>query len=203
MSAAATVKTLETPVMDSSYSTLLQNITDEGGYAFASMATLAAGGDTRAAEVAKEMAWEQLHSGPWHSVGPIWRDAYAMACLHVARNHFSSGEFKLSLKALDMGLIMGGLTLRDDLNSCIKKVSNALREEDFYSSTYNNNSSEQGQEKSELFGDQEIVSSQHLNLPEVRSVSLSLSLYKFNFVLNLEMMRVQPIKHGVQGSGRN
>ncbi|GFP98779.1 putative lysine-specific demethylase jmjd5 [Phtheirospermum japonicum] len=91
------------------------------------MVTRAAAGDTRAAEAAKEMAWEQLHSGPWHSVVPIWRDAYSMACLHVAKHHFSSGEFKLALRALDMGLIMGGLTLREDLNSCIGKVSAALR----------------------------------------------------------------------------
>ncbi|KAL2557207.1 putative lysine-specific demethylase JMJD5 [Forsythia ovata] len=176
---APAVNTLETPVMDSSYSTLLQSITEEGGYAFASMATLAAGGDNHAAEAAKEMAWEQLHSGPWHSVGPIWRDAYSMACLHVARNHFSSGEFKLSLKALDMGLIMGGLTLRDDLNSCIKKVSSALTEKDFSSSNNNNNSTdstEEGQKKSELFGDQEIISRQHFNLPEVLQLLPSRSL---------------------------
>ncbi|KAK6164219.1 hypothetical protein DH2020_001083 [Rehmannia glutinosa] len=95
------------------------------------MATRAAAGDTRAAEAAKEMAWEQLHSGPWHSVVPIWRDAYSMACLHVAKHNFSSGKFKLALRALDMGLIMGGLTLRDDLNLCIGKVSAALRRKEF------------------------------------------------------------------------
>ncbi|KAL0459265.1 UNVERIFIED_CONTAM: Lysine-specific demethylase [Sesamum latifolium] len=98
--------TLETPILDASLPSLLQQITEEGGYAFASMATRAAAGDTRAAEAAREMAWEQLHSGPWHSVVPIWRDAYAMACLHVAKHQFSAGEFKLALRALDMGLIM-------------------------------------------------------------------------------------------------
>jgi hypothetical protein len=30
------------------------------------------------------MVWEQLHSGPWSKVGGAWRDAYALACLHVA-----------------------------------------------------------------------------------------------------------------------
>ncbi|KAL0461001.1 UNVERIFIED_CONTAM: Lysine-specific demethylase [Sesamum latifolium] len=126
-SASASASTLDTPVLDSQLSTLLQQITEEGGYAFASMAALAASGDTRAAEAAKDMAWEQLHSGPRHSVVPIWRDAYAMACLHVAKHHYSSGELELALRALDMGLIIGGLGLRDDLNLCVGKVIAALR----------------------------------------------------------------------------
>ncbi|CAJ1940786.1 unnamed protein product [Sphenostylis stenocarpa] len=48
------------------------------------------------------MAWEQLHSGPWHSVLPVWRDAYSMACLHVA-------------------------LLRKDLDSAVAKVSEQTR----------------------------------------------------------------------------
>ncbi|XP_051118613.1 lysine-specific demethylase JMJ30 isoform X1 [Andrographis paniculata] len=118
---------LETPILDSEFESLLQRITEEGGYAFAAMAARAGGGDHRAAEAAREMAWEQLHSGPWNSVVPIWRDAYAVACLQVAKYHYASGEFKLALRALDMGLIMGGLTLREDLNLCIGKASAALR----------------------------------------------------------------------------
>ncbi|KAL8547858.1 hypothetical protein ACS0TY_007250 [Phlomoides rotata] len=121
---------LETPALDSNISSLLQQITEEGGYAFTSMATRAAAGDNRAAEASRELAWEQLHSGPWHSVASIWRDAYSMACLHVAKFHYASGDFKLALKALDMGLIMGGFTLRDDLNLCIGKVTAALRASD-------------------------------------------------------------------------
>ncbi|PIN23549.1 putative protein, contains JmjC domain [Handroanthus impetiginosus] len=138
--------TLETPILDSNHYSLLQRITEEGGYAFASMAIRAAAGDTRAAEAAKEMAWEQLHSGPWHSVVPVWRDAYAMACLHVAKHHFSSGEFKPALRALDMALIMGGLTLRDDLNLCIGKVSAALRGNEF-------SDNGEGQQKDEWYKD--------------------------------------------------
>ncbi|KAG6437944.1 hypothetical protein SASPL_102875 [Salvia splendens] len=122
--------TLDTPTLDSQLPSLLHQITEEGGYAFTSIATRAAAGDTRAAEAARELAWEQLHSGPWHSVFPIWRDAYAMACLHVAKCHFCSGELELALRALDMGLIMGGISLRDDLNLCIRRVSHYLRERD-------------------------------------------------------------------------
>lgn len=157
--------TLETPTLDSQLPSLLHQITEEGGYAFTSIATRAAAGDTRAAEAAREMAWEQLHSGPWHSVVPIWRDAYAMACLHVAKCHFSSGELEQALRALDMGLIMGGFTLRDDLNFCIRKVTAALRERD---------SAHTGggpQQKAQWYRD--------FNLAEVRFVSLSLSLSLF------------------------
>ncbi|KAG6632523.1 hypothetical protein CIPAW_13G165000 [Carya illinoinensis] len=118
----------ETPTMDLEAPTLLQDITEQGGYAYVSMATLAAAGDSRAAEAAREMAWEQLHSGPWHSVLPVWRDAYSMACLHVARLHFSKGELSESLRVLDMGLIMGGMLLRKDLDSAVDKVSAKARD---------------------------------------------------------------------------
>ncbi|MCD7453381.1 Lysine-specific demethylase jmj30 [Datura stramonium] len=114
---------LETPFLDAERSDLLQRIAEEGGYAYATMTSLAAAGDIRAAEAAKEMAWEQLHSGPWHSVVPIWRDAYSMACLHLAKLHYATGEFTQAIKALDMGLIMGGMMLRDELNLAIRKAS--------------------------------------------------------------------------------
>lgn len=113
----------ETPMLDKESPALLHTICEHGGYAYVSMAALAASGDIRAAEAAREMAWEQLHSGPWHSVLPVWRDAYSMACLHVARHHYCNGEFKEALRALDMGIIMGGPLLRKDLDSAIEKVS--------------------------------------------------------------------------------
>ncbi|XWS28262.1 hypothetical protein CRYUN_Cryun25bG0051400 [Craigia yunnanensis] len=120
MSSHAT--TISTPTLDSESHALLQSITSHGGYAYAGMATLAAAGDQRAAEAAHEMAWEQLHSGPWHSILPVWRDAYSMACLHVAKFHFSNGEFRDALRTLDMGIIMGGPLFREDLDSAIEVV---------------------------------------------------------------------------------
>ncbi|MED6209627.1 Lysine-specific demethylase jmj30 [Stylosanthes scabra] len=113
----------ETPTMDKESSELLQTISEHGGYAYVRMASQAAAGDIRAAEAALEMAWEQLHSGPWQSVLPVWRDAYSMACLHVARHHNGNGEFKEALRVLDLGIIMGGTLLRKDLDSAIEKVS--------------------------------------------------------------------------------
>lgn len=114
---------LDTPTLERESPRLLQSISEHGGYAYVRMAVLAAAGDFRAAEAAREMAWEQLHSGPWHSVLPVWRDAYSMACLHVAKYHYSIGEFKDALRALDMGLIMGGVLLRKDIDSAVNKVS--------------------------------------------------------------------------------
>jgi lysine-specific demethylase 8 len=95
---------------------LLRQITEEGGFAFVASAEKAAAGDLRAAEAAREMAWEQLHSGPWRGVEPAWRDAYALACLHVARLHRDRAA---ALRALDMGLIMGGNLLRADLEAAL------------------------------------------------------------------------------------
>ncbi|CAN1263603.1 Lysine-specific demethylase JMJ30 [Linum perenne] len=117
-----------TPTLDAESSTILQSISSQGGYAYVRMATLAASGDFRAAEAASEMAWEQLHSGPWHSVLPVWRDAYSVACLHLARFHYKDGEFKEALRVLDMGLIMGGMLLREDLESAVQFISAKDRE---------------------------------------------------------------------------
>lgn len=87
------------------------------------MASIAASGDLRAAEAAREMAWEQLHSGPWSSVLPVWRDAYSMACLYVAKGHYVRKEFKEAFRVLDMGLIMGGLLLKKDLDAAVVQLS--------------------------------------------------------------------------------
>lgn len=128
--AAAAGNYLSTPTLDAESSNLLQTISSHGGYAYVSMSTLAASGDFRAAEAAREMAWEQLHSGPWHSVLPAWRDAYSMACLHVAKFHYRNGEFKESLRVLDLGLIMGGVLLKKDLESAIEIVTAKSREKE-------------------------------------------------------------------------
>lgn len=118
---------LDTPTLDAESAGLLHAISEHGGYAFVGMAAQAAAGDSRAAEAAREMAWEQLHSGPWHSVLPVWRNAYSMACLRVADHHFAGGEFKEALRVLDMGLIMGGTLLRKDLDAAVEKVSTRAR----------------------------------------------------------------------------
>lgn len=111
--------TFNTPLLTSHSSSLLHQISEHGGYAYVSMYTLGVAGDHRAAEAAREMAWEQLHSGPWSSVLPVWRDAYSMACLVVGKQLCVVGEYKEALKVLDLGVIMGGVTLRSDLNDAI------------------------------------------------------------------------------------
>nr|XP_043625214.1 lysine-specific demethylase JMJ30 isoform X2 [Erigeron canadensis] len=121
---------LETPVLDDVAHSLLQSISEEGGYAFVRMSTRAASGDARVAEEAREMAWEQLHSGPWHTVLPVWRDAYAMACLYVAKVLYRNGEYKEAIRVLDMGMIMGGNVLRKDLEIAIEKATEKAKKDD-------------------------------------------------------------------------
>ncbi|KAF3331116.1 putative lysine-specific demethylase JMJD5 isoform X1 [Carex littledalei] len=104
---------------------LLRQITEEGGFAFVSSVEKAAAGDIRAAEAAREMAWEQLHTGPWNEVVLAWRDAYAMACLHMAEIKSSGGERREALRTLDMGLIMGGPLLRAELDAAINRITAA------------------------------------------------------------------------------
>ncbi|XP_062192150.1 lysine-specific demethylase JMJ30-like isoform X5 [Phragmites australis] len=104
---------------------LLRQITEEGGFAFVASAEKAATGDLQAAEAAREMAWEQLHSAPRSEVGAAWRDAYALACLHVAGIRAAGGvddDRLAALRALDMGLIMGGGLLRAELEDTIARV---------------------------------------------------------------------------------
>lgn len=59
---------------ETSRAALLRQITEEGGFAFVSSVEKAAAGDLRAAEAAHEMAWEQLHSGPWNEVSNFTPD---------------------------------------------------------------------------------------------------------------------------------
>lgn len=101
---------------------LLNKVCQEGGSAYASLITLAATGDAHSAEAAHDMAWEQLHSAPWDSVEPVWRDAYSLSCLHMASFHHSAGKEEDALRVLDMGLIMGGPLLRPDLNLAISFI---------------------------------------------------------------------------------
>lgn len=51
-----------------------------------------------------------------------------MACLHVAKLHFAAGDFTDALKALDMGLLMGGPLFKSDLHSAVNKVSAKARD---------------------------------------------------------------------------
>lgn len=120
---ATVVEPLLVIIDENSRGLLLRRITEEGGFAFVKSVELAAAGDLRSAEAALEMAWEQLHSGPWDEVVPTWRDAYAMACLLVADIRASAGELKEALHVLDMGIIMGGPILRQELKVAVGKIA--------------------------------------------------------------------------------
>ncbi|KAE8665099.1 putative lysine-specific demethylase JMJD5 [Hibiscus syriacus] len=161
---------IQTPTLDSESPALLQSITSHGGYAFTRMATLAASGDQRAAEAACEMAWEQLHSGPWHSVLPVWRDAYSIACLHVAKFHFSNGEFRDALRSLDLGIIMGGPLLRKDLDSAIEVVS-AVKSSQYHNGVADDNKGRENAGSRLLVPPREFDKSEVLQILPIRSLS--------------------------------
>nr|XP_028944515.1 lysine-specific demethylase JMJ30-like [Malus domestica] len=50
-----------------------------------------------------------------------------MACLHVAKLHVAAGEFSDALRALNMGLIMGGPLSKPDLHSLVSVVAAKAR----------------------------------------------------------------------------
>ncbi|KAM1413765.1 hypothetical protein ACFX2I_005627 [Malus domestica] len=62
---------VDTPILDSESTHLLQSIFEQGGYAYVRMEFRVAARDLHAGEVAREMASEQLHFGPWNSVLPV------------------------------------------------------------------------------------------------------------------------------------
>lgn len=64
-----------------------------------------AAGDLRAEEASRDMAWEQLHSRSCSEVGHAWSDAYALACLHIARLRRLPPTAPPALGALDMDVI--------------------------------------------------------------------------------------------------
>ncbi|XWS52474.1 hypothetical protein CRYUN_Cryun11dG0073600 [Craigia yunnanensis] len=182
--AATSATTISTPTLDAESHAFLQSITSHGGYAYARMATLAAAGDQRAAEAARDMAWEQLHSGPWHSVLPVWRDAYSMACLHVAKFHFSNGEFIDALRALDMGILMGGPLFRKDLDSAIEVVSGAKARQ------YHNEGADPDNESREKDGSRWLVCPEEFDKSKVQQIlpirSLSSKIVGKRSALSLE-----------------
>ena len=107
---------------------VLREVCGQGGFAYASLATRAAEGDCGAADAAHEMAWEQLHSGPWHAVHPAWRDAYSLSCLHLAATHLH--DARAALRVLDMGLLMGGLLLKARIQSAISERQKRISDDD-------------------------------------------------------------------------
>ncbi|BBM97877.1 [protein]-arginine 3-hydroxylase / protease [Marchantia polymorpha subsp. ruderalis] len=114
------------PIIDE----LLEALRKQGGFGYVALTALAESGDRTAAGEIYEMAWEQLHSGPWSEVHSAWRDAFSLACLLLSNCiERDEGDLEQCLKYLDMGLIMGGLVFRAHLESAISRAQKA-REDD-------------------------------------------------------------------------
>lgn len=81
------------------------------------------GADEDAAEAAYELAWEELHGGPWQSVPLVWRDAFSLSCLTLASCHHRANRIVEALKVLDLGVIMGGPRFRKAIDSSLICIS--------------------------------------------------------------------------------
>lgn len=117
---------LHRKMVGSAEAVMLETLSKQGGAGFVALVSLAETGDKRAAEEIHDMAWEQLHSGPWHAVDAVWRDAYSLSSLFIAACFEREGRLEKALKYLDMGLIMGGLLFRGRLETAIASIQGSL-----------------------------------------------------------------------------
>ena len=108
-------------------------------------------------EVLSETCWEKLHSGSWADVAVVWRDAFAgmklvsfwlQAYSSCELESFEGSELKsekvrmgqdedkkmeslmkhVSMKELDMGLIMGGDEFREMIHAAVRRMVPEARE---------------------------------------------------------------------------
>lgn len=79
----------------------------------------------REVEVLKEICWEKLHTGHWKDVSIHWRDAFALAQLLITS--VPDFELPVKLKALDLALMMGGKTFRQDLESLMQNLEKRVK----------------------------------------------------------------------------
>jgi len=82
-------------------------------------------GDEELAEAAYELAWEELHTGPWQSVPLVWRNAFALVCLLLASCHQRAHRSDEALRFLDLGVIMGGPRFRVDIDALLHSIQTA------------------------------------------------------------------------------
>ncbi|KAG0625822.1 hypothetical protein M758_2G082700 [Ceratodon purpureus] len=112
------------PVADSQVLQFLNQVRNEGGVVYAGLAEKAwRGADEEAAEAAYELAWEELHAGPWQNVPLVWRDAFSLSCLSLASCHYRANRPIEALKVLDLGVIMGGPRFRKEIDSSLHSIS--------------------------------------------------------------------------------
>ncbi|KAJ7566847.1 hypothetical protein O6H91_02G121000 [Diphasiastrum complanatum] len=105
---------------------LLETIREQGGFAFVNLIMRVKGGDAAAAEIAYDMAWEQLHSGPWHAVHTAWRDAFTLSCILMAFSQTLT--LPEALRYLDMGLLMGASLFQRDASLAIGFIQSRDKE---------------------------------------------------------------------------
>ena len=96
--------------------------------------TSSAGAAPGLAAAVQEAAWEKLHSGSWHEVPAVWRDAYTAACLLAAAAALAAAgpegdaaapgaaPLASALRQLDLGALMGGRLLRPEVDALVDSL---------------------------------------------------------------------------------
>ncbi|CAK9863977.1 unnamed protein product [Sphagnum jensenii] len=132
---ASATQPLTLPVPPSLLLPFLDQLRRNGGIMCAGLLAEACGGakEEGPAEAAHDMAWEQLHTGAWHSVPLVWRDAFSLSCLCLASHRQYARQLDQALRYLDLGVMMGGPLFRSALDAAIVSfqdtVGNSDREE--------------------------------------------------------------------------
>ena len=111
---------------------LLGPLADEGDASAAALHSLlsAADPDPRTLVEAREVAWEQLHTGRWSAVSDVFREAYGVAqCLRAAQM-LQSGDRcdpAQALEDIDLALIMGGPQTHRVAHRLVEEANDARR----------------------------------------------------------------------------
>ncbi len=99
-----------------------------------SSSDLALGGEW--AQVALDLSWEQLNTGHWKDVGPVWREAYTTAALMKALDLVMKRRNQEALEVTDKGIILGAPILDGALQrlaSVLVKTVNSANHSGFSS----------------------------------------------------------------------
>ncbi|CAM9549474.1 unnamed protein product [Discosporangium mesarthrocarpum] len=84
-----------------------------------------------AALMAREHAWEQLHSGPsWQAVNAIYRQAYGVAGLLVAITTFLQGDLGQAVFELDLVALMAGGPFQQTANRFVEQMETHAGEDE-------------------------------------------------------------------------
>uniref|UniRef100_A0A6B2L7B5 JmjC domain-containing protein 5 n=1 Tax=Arcella intermedia TaxID=1963864 RepID=A0A6B2L7B5_9EUKA len=71
-------------------------------------------------QILYDLAWGQLHVGYWKDTPTAWRDVFSLSCLYLGYLSEAKGDIQHALEKLDLGILMGGPTFRNNLHCYVK-----------------------------------------------------------------------------------